>query len=160
MVSDEQYQHLIHWSGCGTSFLVSNLSEFSKEVLPAYFRHNNFTSFVRQLNMYGFQKLTRSSHGNDTDAGTDISEFFHPFFLFDRPDLLEQIKRKQGQEILSPEGGNLAIAVSMLQQQNAQLQGRVQMLETKLEFVLQDLYRQRGICQRLQILVGVDVNGL
>jgi hypothetical protein len=51
MVGDIQYQHLISWTYSGSSFVVCNISEFSRDVLPKHFKHSNFSSFVRQLNM-------------------------------------------------------------------------------------------------------------
>jgi len=51
MLEDVTVQHLISWNVTGTSFVVSNASEFSRDVLPRYFKHSNFSSYVRQLNM-------------------------------------------------------------------------------------------------------------
>lgn len=50
MVEDPEIQDLIGWSERGDVFRVSNLTLFSKNVLPRYFKHNNWQSFVRQLN--------------------------------------------------------------------------------------------------------------
>lgn len=50
MLEDISIQHLISWSDRGDLFSVSNPTSFSKSVLPQYFKHNNWQSFVRQLN--------------------------------------------------------------------------------------------------------------
>ena len=35
----------------GKTFIVHQEATFAKQVLPHYFKHSNFTSFVRQLNL-------------------------------------------------------------------------------------------------------------
>jgi hypothetical protein len=51
MVEDGTHQNLISWNPSGTSFFVCNATQFAQEVLPEYFKHSNFSSFVRLLNM-------------------------------------------------------------------------------------------------------------
>jgi hypothetical protein len=61
MINDPKSAHFISWTELGTSFVVSNVGEFSRTILGSHFKHNNFSSFVRQLNMYGFHKINRVS---------------------------------------------------------------------------------------------------
>jgi hypothetical protein len=43
----------IRWSEDGTKFAITNPERFAGEVLPHFFKHRNYTSFLRQLNVYG-----------------------------------------------------------------------------------------------------------
>ncbi|PWN31911.1 winged helix DNA-binding domain-containing protein, partial [Meira miltonrushii] len=94
MVSDPEYQHLISWNANGTSVVVTNFDEFAKEVLGKHFKHSNFSSFIRQLNMYGFYKVNKTPRGHRHAVDTQIWEFSHPKFIRGRPDLLDDIRRK------------------------------------------------------------------
>ncbi|KAH0502475.1 Heat shock factor protein 3, partial [Microtus ochrogaster] len=84
----------------GQSFEIVNEENFSNEILPKYFKHNKIASFIRQLNMYGFRKVSpQSEKSNEEKKGS--MEFQHPLFKKGGACLLENIKRKVGSGSLS-----------------------------------------------------------
>ncbi|ERN19318.1 hypothetical protein AMTRI_Chr09g43100 [Amborella trichopoda] len=57
LVDDPTVDDVISWNEDGSTFIVWRPAEFARDLLPKYFKHNNFSSFVRQLNTYGFRKI-------------------------------------------------------------------------------------------------------
>ena len=76
------------WSEDGTSVVIVDPARFAADVCPTKFRHRNFASFTRLLNMYGFHKVPVSS----TD-GKKVT-FAHSNFVRGKEELLMNIQRK------------------------------------------------------------------
>ncbi|KAI4371000.1 hypothetical protein MLD38_019281 [Melastoma candidum] len=57
MVEDPSTDSVVSWTPSNKSFVVYDPLEFTRDVLPRYFKHSNFSSFIRQLNTYGFKKI-------------------------------------------------------------------------------------------------------
>ncbi|XP_050379330.1 heat stress transcription factor B-3 [Argentina anserina] len=60
LVEDPATDPVISWNEDGSAFVVWQPAEFSRDLLPTLFKHSNFSSFVRQLNTYGFRKVATS----------------------------------------------------------------------------------------------------
>ncbi|XP_043589558.1 heat shock factor protein 5-like [Bombus pyrosoma] len=87
----------IRWSLNGNTILL-DYKKFQEQYLDAgnsIFKTKNITSFIRQLNLYGFRKVT--SHNRDPICNShnpDVHEFLHENFRTGRPDLLSRVYRK------------------------------------------------------------------
>ncbi|KAK4101079.1 hypothetical protein N658DRAFT_516257 [Parathielavia hyrcaniae] len=90
---------LIRWSDKGDSFVVLDEDEFAKTLIPELFKHNNYASFVRQLNMYGFHKrvgLSDNSMKASERKNKSPSEYYNPYFRRGHPNLLWLINKPKG----------------------------------------------------------------
>lgn len=52
MVEDPSSDSVVSWSSSNKSFVVWDPTEFARDLLPRFFKHSNFSSFIRQLNTY------------------------------------------------------------------------------------------------------------
>lgn len=94
ILEENRFSNIVRWTDSGDSFMISDTNEFTKEVLPCYFKHSNFSSFVRQLNKYDFHKVKLSQEIRQRYQLENVWEFKHPDFnRFDKSSL-ENIKRK------------------------------------------------------------------
>ena len=83
-VADAGDSDIISFYSHGRAFAVHDPDRFTKEVMPKFFKQSILSSFQRQLNLYGFARIT---------AGPDTGGYYHELFLQGRPSLCVHMRR-------------------------------------------------------------------
>ena len=56
ILNNTAYKEIIYWNKEDGGIIIADVNKFSSMILPKYYNHNKYSSFVRQLNLYGFHK--------------------------------------------------------------------------------------------------------
>lgn len=93
ILSRPDLEDIIAFMPHGRSWRVLKPREFELKVIPQYFDHAKYSSFVRQANGWGFRRITQ---------GKDQGSYYHPKFLRGLPHLCKTMKRlaKKGKKRL------------------------------------------------------------
>jgi HSF-type DNA-binding len=88
MASDGTATSAIRWLRHGRAFKIFDKQRFVNDVLPHFFHsQREFGSFQRQLNLYGFLRMTAQ--------GPDQHAYYHEYFLRNRPHLCVLMTRSR-----------------------------------------------------------------
>lgn len=83
-VKERGQTHIISWRPHGRAFSVYDPKLFVRDIMPHYFNQTKFASFQRQLNIYGFQRIS---------SGIDKGSYYHSLFLQGQPLLCRSMYR-------------------------------------------------------------------
>jgi hypothetical protein len=83
-IEQDGYADVISWQPHGRCFVIHKPKEFADHVMPTYFKQSKLPSFQRQLNLYGFQRLTK---------GQDRGGYYHEMFLRNKAFLVHGMNR-------------------------------------------------------------------
>jgi len=86
VLHQENTGDIITWMPHGRAFMVIDNEKFVQKILCMVFEMTLLTSFIRQLNIWGFKRITQ---------GRDAGAYYHELFLRGRPHLIKFMHRQE-----------------------------------------------------------------
>lgn len=78
-------KQIISWQGHGLAFKIHDRQKFINIVMPIWFCRLKYSSFVRQMNLFGFKRIQQE--------GSDKGAMFHESFIRDEPEMAAAIEK-------------------------------------------------------------------
>eukprot|EP00571_Detonula_confervacea_P003355 CAMPEP_0172325650 /NCGR_PEP_ID=MMETSP1058-20130122/54473_1 /TAXON_ID=83371 /ORGANISM="Detonula confervacea, Strain CCMP 353" /LENGTH=526 /DNA_ID=CAMNT_0013042241 /DNA_START=159 /DNA_END=1739 /DNA_ORIENTATION=+ len=84
ILTNPELADVVGWAPHGRSWRILKPRDFEIRVLPKYFEHSKFSSFVRQANGWGFRRMSQ---------GYDKNAYYQEYFLRAMPWLCKKMRR-------------------------------------------------------------------
>ena len=84
ILANTTFNSSVEWLPHGRSWRILNQKSFEQSILPTFFGHFKFASFLRQAHGWGFLRI---------QVGPDKDSFFHEYFLRGLPHLCKKLTR-------------------------------------------------------------------
>lgn len=148
------------WSQDGETFIVKNTDVFEKSIIPQFFKHSKFSSFVRQLNFYGFRKIKYADTIKiDAKLEAETANFWrfrHEKFIRGKPELLIDIKRSNGHQAAAAKLGAVvtpmvAMSSSLPKEDGGALKSEVTCLKERIEAMTKNIDQLTSMVQKVTL---------
>lgn len=130
ILEDPENSQIIHWNEDGTKVIISDPIEFTVKILPKHFNHKNYSSFVRQLNNYGFSKISNIYISTE-------EQYINENFKKDNNKDIKNIKKIKNQNIIldrikkenNDEKKNIEDFIKLIENGNINIKPNIQFIE-------------------------------
>lgn len=112
IINNKKNHNIIHWNDDGTRVVISDSMKITNTILPKYFNHQNYSSFIRQLNIYGFHKINNVYKSND-------EQFINENFKKNMP--IEEIKKIRRKDFYLEDEDNSGDKINSSKKENKKI---------------------------------------
>jgi HSF-type DNA-binding len=78
--------HIVSFLEDGSGFKINNRKAFLAQLIPKYFKIKRYTSFRRQMYLYGFLTIQDGPHSG---------AYYHKYFIRGKPETLYKVRRQK-----------------------------------------------------------------
>jgi HSF-type DNA-binding len=84
ILAEAKYHDVVAWLPHGRAWRVLKPKALEDDIIPKYFRSDRLASFMRQVNGWGFKRITE---------GPDLNAYYHEMFLRGLPHVCNKMRR-------------------------------------------------------------------
>lgn len=151
------------WSDDGETFIVKDPAKFERTIIPQFFKHSKFSSFVRQLNFYSFRKIKYADTIRiDPELEKETANYWrfrHENFQRGKPQLLTEIKRMNGQKSTTTTSGTNSnssttsntTAKTAVKEEDTGVKSEVQVLKKRIEEMTKNIDKLTNMVEKVSL---------